>query len=80
MYWIVDGIAFAAGISLIVLTIVYQYAYLCFLGFIWIVIYPIILETIYNCVASLSHKIEYNINPKSNIVYNDDYNLTFCGI
>jgi len=52
MYWIIDGLAFAAGITAIVMTIIYNYAYLCFLGIVWIIIYPFIFETIYNLVAS----------------------------
>ena len=91
MYWIVDGFCFLFGIAIFIYFLVDKkgsdddddasLSMWCWVGFVWIAIYPIILETIYNVFATCcSSKKQYTVSPRSHFVYHEDSNITFCGL
>jgi histone deacetylase 11 len=80
MYWIIDGACFCSGIVCFTLLILNNYASLCWIGLLWVVLYPLLLEGVFNLVAGLSAKQEYTVKVSSRFVYSPDYNITFCGI
>lgn len=80
MYWLIDGICFRLGITYFALSFIYQFPYACWVGLVWIVLYPFLLEAIINMIGKMSNKVEYEVQTRSRIVYNSNYNITFCGI
>jgi histone deacetylase 11 len=80
MYWIIDGVCFTLGVLFFALSIAYNYAYLCWLGVLWVALYPLVLELFVNVAAGMTEKTEYGTQVRSRFVYSPDYNITFCGI
>jgi len=81
MYWIIDGLCFVAGITQFILAFTEHIQYTCWIGLIWIVIYPLLLEAICNLWTFLTYSpVVYSVKPQSHIVYSDHYNLSFCGL
>lgn len=80
MYWVTDGLCFIAGVAEFVLSFVYKKTNYCWIGPLWIAVYPLILEGLLNLVSQCSEKTNYAIAPRSRIVYTPQYNITFCGI
>lgn len=80
MYWIIDGLCFTAGVAQFVLSFVYKKTSLCWLGPVWIAVYPVLLESIFNLFSSGSDKVKYNVSPRSRFVFCSSYNISFCGL
>lgn len=80
MYAFVDFLCFASGIGGIVALAVTHHGAYTPLAVLWLFVYPIINETLYNLFASYSDKTVYSGNWCSRIVYHDDYNLSLFGI
>lgn len=80
MYWIIDGVCFCSGIATFAYLIATGYANLCWIGLLWVLLYPLILEGVLNLIAGVTSKMEYRVQPHSRLVYSPDYNITFCGI
>ena len=54
MYWIFDGLCFAAGVAAFVVSFTQHKPEYCWVGPVWIAIYPIINEIIINLFSSFS--------------------------
>jgi histone deacetylase 11 len=86
MHSIIDGICFILGIlAFIFCFIKFQpdevpYYYYCPIPIIWIIVYPIIIEIIYNLISNCPGRVEYNVYPSSRFVFHPQYDITFCGI
>lgn len=80
MYWAIDLLCFLAGFAEFAATIAMGHAAFCWVGLVWICLYPFLLEGVYNLLAGLSSKVEYSIRKKARFVYSSGYNITFCGI
>lgn len=57
MYWIIDGLCFLLGIAYFILSFLYNFPFTCWVGIIWIIIYPLLLEAIYNLIGYCSKKV-----------------------
>lgn len=81
MYAIIDGICFIAGIVGFILCFTQQKPAFVPIPIVWILLYPLLTELIYNVFASiLGQKVVYNTSLSSRIVYHPSYNITFCGL
>lgn len=81
MYWIIDGLCFLLGIAQIVLTAINKIEGSVFYGIGWIILYPFILQSLYNILTCLfGEHVEYKLNPRHHIVYRSDYNISFLGL
>ena len=80
MYWIFDGLCFAAGIAAFVLSFTSQKQSYCWVGPLWIALYPIINELILNFFSCFASQTTYTTTSRSHFVYHPQYNITFCGI
>ena len=80
MYWIIDGLCFGAGIAGFVLSFTQKKPAYCWIGPVWIAVYPLLLESVLNLFSKCSSKTQYSVAPRSRIVYHPDYNISFCGI
>jgi hypothetical protein len=54
MYWAVDGLCFLSGVAEFVLSLVYKKEKYCWIGPLWIALYPVLLESLLNFFASYS--------------------------
>lgn len=57
MYWAIDLLCFLAGFAEFATTIAIGHAAFCWVGFLWICLYPFLLEGLYNLLAGLSSKV-----------------------
>lgn len=80
MYAFIDFCCFLLGVAAIVLSIVYSHVQYIAVGIVWIIIYPILLESIYNCCTALVPPTIYQGMWNSRIVYDAGYNISFFGI
>ena len=80
MYALIDGLCFLAGIGGIAACIAKSKPIYIPIPIIWIVIYSVLNETIYNFFAECQKKKNYDPTPASRIVYHPSYNISFCGI
>jgi histone deacetylase 11 len=80
MYWVIDGLCFCSGLAFFIASFLYKFPYLCWVGLLWIAVYPLLLEVLSNLLTCLSSKVEYSLEQQSRIVYSPSYNITFCGI
>ena len=53
MYWIIDGLCFMLGLAQFILALVGKMYWSCWIGIVWIVVYPLLLEAICNLAACL---------------------------
>ena len=80
MYALIDGLCFLSGIGGIVACIVKSKPAFIPVPIVWIVVYSVLNETIYNFFAGFQKKKNYDPTPASRIVYHPSYNISFCGI
>ena len=80
MYWVLDALCFFGGFLQFSLMIVYGPVYLCFIGIVWLFLYPFALEGLANLLATFQETVNYSVSPRSNFVYSDNYNISFCGL
>ena len=78
MYALVDALCTLAGIAGIVVCCVKKQEAFLPIPIGWLILYPLLNETVYNIVAGFK-KVVYDPIPKR-IVYHPSYNLSFCGI
>lgn len=81
MYWIIDGLCFIGGLLEFILALTGHTTLGWWVGLLWIIFYPFLLEGVYNLWAIVVEKtVTYTVFPQSHIVYSKDYNLSFCGL
>ncbi len=80
MYWLLDAVCFLAGLLQFSLALVYGPVFTCWVGLLWIALYPLLLELLANLYASLHEKVSYSITASSHLVYSKYYNISFCGL
>ena len=80
MYAVLDGLFFLAGIAGFVLCFTENKVAYLPVPIVWIVVYPIINEVIYNICSLVGEKTVYNESLNSRIVYHPNYNISFCGL